>query len=72
MIIYGGKNENGDFLSDVMILNLTSLTWIRPNIHGVDPGGRFSNLILEFSMLYVSMIIMKCSCLVVSSTGVLK
>jgi hypothetical protein len=41
MIVYGGKNENGDLLNDLVILNLTSLSWIRLKIHGVDPGGRF-------------------------------
>lgn len=72
MIIYGGKNEKGDLLNDVKILNLTSLMWIRPNIHGIDPGGRFSTFNLEFSMLFVLMKIMKCSCLGDSSIEVLK
>lgn len=72
MIIYGGKNEKGDLLSDVMILNLTSLSWIRPIIHGVDPGGRFSTFNLEFFMQSVLMTVKKCLCLAVSSTGVLK
>jgi len=53
MIIYGGKNEKDDFLNDVVILNLTSLTWIRLNIQGVDPGRRFSTFNLEFFMQYV-------------------
>jgi hypothetical protein len=72
MIVYGGKNENGDLLNDVVILNLTSLSWVRPNIHGVDPGRRFSTFNLEFFMQFVSITIKKCLCLGVSSTGVLK
>ena len=72
MIVYGGKNENGDLLNDVVILNLTSLSWIRPKIHGIDPGGRFSTFNLEFFMPFVLITIMKCSCSGVSSTDVLK
>lgn len=40
MIIYGGKNETGSLLKDVMILDMGKLIWFTPKLSGIDPGAR--------------------------------
>jgi hypothetical protein len=40
IVIFGGDNEEDDYLNDVVLLNLETLTWERPDIRGLVPLGR--------------------------------
>ena len=40
MIVFGGENEHREYLSDVVILDLSTFTWTLPEIQGSIPRGR--------------------------------
>lgn len=40
IIIFGGNSEEDRFFNDVSILNLSTLTWSHPEVHGFIPEGR--------------------------------
>lgn len=40
LIVFGGENEHREYLSDVVILDLTSARWTSPEIRGPVPRGR--------------------------------
>ncbi|PGH06217.1 hypothetical protein AJ79_06605 [Helicocarpus griseus UAMH5409] len=40
LIVFGGENEHREYLSDVVILDITSSTWTSPDIRGPIPRGR--------------------------------
>ncbi|UDD55890.1 hypothetical protein AFCA_003475 [Aspergillus flavus] len=40
LIVFGGENEHREYLSDVVILDITTSTWTQPEIRGPIPRGR--------------------------------
>ncbi|EDN05773.1 conserved hypothetical protein [Histoplasma mississippiense (nom. inval.)] len=40
LIVFGGENEHREYLSDVVILDITTSTWASPEIRGPIPRGR--------------------------------
>lgn len=40
LIVFGGENEHREYLSDVVILDLSTFTWTLPEIQGSIPRGR--------------------------------
>lgn len=40
LIVFGGENERGEYLSDIVILDLSTATWTSPEIRGPIPRGR--------------------------------
>jgi hypothetical protein len=40
LIVFGGENEHREYLSDVVILDLSTFTWTLPEIQGPIPRGR--------------------------------
>ncbi|KAL6253178.1 hypothetical protein RBB50_000900 [Rhinocladiella similis] len=40
LLVYGGENEHREYLSDVVILNLTDHHWTQPEVQGPIPKGR--------------------------------
>ena len=40
LLVYGGENEHREYLSDVVILDLKSMHWTQPEVHGPQPRGR--------------------------------
>ncbi|KAL3471981.1 hypothetical protein BJX99DRAFT_12828 [Aspergillus californicus] len=40
LVVFGGENEHGEYLSDVVIFDITTSTWTQPDIHGSVPRGR--------------------------------
>ncbi|KAK2799273.1 hypothetical protein FQN50_008549 [Emmonsiellopsis sp. PD_5] len=40
LIVFGGENEHREYLSDVVILDITTSTWTSPEIRGPIPRGR--------------------------------
>ncbi|KAL2863719.1 Kelch motif domain protein [Aspergillus lucknowensis] len=40
LIIFGGENEHGQYLSDVVIFDIPTSTWTQPEIRGPIPRGR--------------------------------
>ncbi|KAF1808842.1 hypothetical protein P152DRAFT_404602 [Eremomyces bilateralis CBS 781.70] len=40
LLVYGGENEHRLHLSDVIILDLKTLHWTQPELHGTAPRGR--------------------------------
>lgn len=39
-MVYGGENEHREYLSDVIIFDITTATWTQPDINGPAPRGR--------------------------------
>lgn len=40
LLVYGGENEHREYLSDVVILDLTTMQWTQPEVQGPQPRGR--------------------------------
>ncbi|WEW54816.1 hypothetical protein PRK78_000241 [Emydomyces testavorans] len=40
LIVFGGENERGEYLSDIVLLDLNNSTWTLPEIGGPVPRGR--------------------------------
>ncbi|KAI9369747.1 hypothetical protein BJX61DRAFT_536183 [Aspergillus egyptiacus] len=40
LVVFGGENEHGEYLSDVVIFDIPTSTWTQPEIHGHIPRGR--------------------------------
>ncbi|KAE8151021.1 hypothetical protein BDV25DRAFT_129115 [Aspergillus avenaceus] len=40
LVVFGGENEHREYLSDVIILDITTSTWTQPEIRGPIPRGR--------------------------------
>ncbi|KAL4806486.1 hypothetical protein BDV18DRAFT_137671 [Aspergillus unguis] len=40
LVVFGGENEHGEFLSDVVIFDVPTSTWTQPEIRGQIPRGR--------------------------------
>ncbi|PYH95410.1 hypothetical protein BO71DRAFT_397969 [Aspergillus ellipticus CBS 707.79] len=40
LIVFGGENEHREYLSDVVILDISNSTWTQPEIRGSIPRGR--------------------------------
>ena len=40
--MFGDKNEQHSFLSDVIIFDLQIAHWTEPELHGIPPGNRYS------------------------------
>lgn len=40
LLVYGGENEHREYLSDVVILDLSTMQWTQPEVQGIPPKGR--------------------------------
>ncbi|KAL3436682.1 hypothetical protein BDV09DRAFT_43503 [Aspergillus tetrazonus] len=40
LIVFGGENEHGEYLSDVIIFDVPTSTWTQPEVRGQIPRGR--------------------------------
>ncbi|PGH28163.1 hypothetical protein AJ80_00053 [Polytolypa hystricis UAMH7299] len=40
LIVFGGENEHREYLSDIVILDITTNTWTSPDVRGAIPRGR--------------------------------
>lgn len=40
LIVFGGENEHREYLSDIVILDISSSTWTQPDVRGPLPRGR--------------------------------
>ncbi|KAL2824165.1 hypothetical protein BDW59DRAFT_89068 [Aspergillus cavernicola] len=40
LVVFGGENEHGEYLSDVVIFDISTSTWTQPEMRGSIPRGR--------------------------------
>ena len=40
LVVFGGENEHGVYLSDVVVFDVPTSTWTQPEVRGQIPRGR--------------------------------